>query len=316
MLLTKLVDANRPILNIRFLSLLASICFVFITPHFSYAHGTVTDPPSRVWICYQENPENPVSSPCIDAVASHGTQPLYDWMEINQANANGNHLQVVPDGNLASGGRPDKYGGMDQVRSDWVATPVTPGPLMVTWTNTAPHATEYYDVYITNENWTPDSPLTWDDLTLLVRTTQSAAAGRVDIPVDLPARTGKHVIYSVWQRSDSPEAFYSTSDVDFGPGTTTVEPDADLLPDFALEQNYPNPFNPTSKIAYRLAKGVLVNLKVFDVSGREVRTLVDHFQAAGKYEVLFRGEELNSGIYFYRLQAGNFVETKRMVLLK
>lgn len=180
------------------------------------AHGTVISPPSRVYNCYQENPENPSSAPCIAAVASHGTQPLYDWNEINQGFADGNHTAVVPDGNLASGGRPLKYGGMDQVRTDWVATPVSPGAFTVTWTNSAPHATAYYDVYITKASWTPDQPLTWNDLTLLVRTNPSPPETTVNIPVVLPARTGKHVIYSVWQRSDSPEAFYSTSDVDFG----------------------------------------------------------------------------------------------------
>jgi predicted carbohydrate-binding protein with CBM5 and CBM33 domain len=189
---------------------------LFTTSQLGFSHGTVTYPPSRIWICYQENPENPDSPACIASVASHGTQPLYDWNAINQANANGNHMQVVPDSNLASGGRPVTYGGMDQVRSDWVTTPVTPGPFTVTWTNSAPHATAYYDVYITKASWTPNQPLTWNNLTLLVRTDPSPAASTVDIPVTLPSRTGHHVIYSVWQRSDSPEAFYSTSDIDFG----------------------------------------------------------------------------------------------------
>ena len=196
--------------------LLLSGLFLMSGMQFAFAHGTVTSPASRVWNCYLENPENPTSAACIAAVASHGSQPLYDWNEINQGNADGNHTAVVPDGNLPSGGRPDKYGGMDQVRTDWVATPVTPGAFTVTWTNSAPHATAYYDVYITNADWTPDQPLTWSSLTLLVRTDPSPAEATVDIPVTLPARTGKHIIYSVWQRSDSPEAFYSTSDVDFG----------------------------------------------------------------------------------------------------
>ncbi len=188
-------------------------------------HGTVTYPPSRVWNCFQEDPESPDSAACIAAVASHGTQPLYDWSEINQANVNGNHRQFIMDGNLASGGRPNKYGGMDQVRTDWVSTQVSPGPFTVTWTNHAPHATEYYEVYITKESWKPDQPLTWDSLVLLERTPPSGPERIVNIPVTLPARTGKHVIYSIWQRSDSPEAFYSTSDIDFdGGGTDTQAP--------------------------------------------------------------------------------------------
>ena len=216
-MLMKPVYLSTPFL-VRCLPLSLTICLVFIggLTELIHAHGTVTFPASRIWNCYLENPENPVSAPCIAAVASHGSQPLYDWNEINQGMANGNHTAVVPDGNLASGGRPGKYGGMDLISPDWVATPVNAGPLTVTWTNSAPHATSYYRVYITNANWNPSMPLTWGNLTLLTETTPSPAAGTVDIPVTLPARTGKHVIFSVWQRSDSPEAFYSVSDVDFG----------------------------------------------------------------------------------------------------
>jgi len=168
-----------------------------------YTHGTVIAPPSRVWTCFQENPESPDSPACITSVADFGTQHLYDWASILQGQANENHQAVVPNGNLASGGKPEIYGGMDQVRSDWVKTDVTPGPYEVVWNNSAPHATEYYRVYIT---------------TLLVETPFRVPAARDTIDVVLPNRTGHHVIYSVWQRSDSPEAFYSASDVDFGGG--------------------------------------------------------------------------------------------------
>jgi len=286
--------------------------FVLITTaQFAFSHGTVTSPPSRIWNCYKENPENPTSAPCISAVASHGTQALYDWNEINQGNANGNHVNYVQDGHLASGGRPDKYGGMDQVRSDWVATPVSPGPYTITWTISAPHATSYFDVYITHENWTPAQPLTWDNLTRLVRTPQSSATNEIDILVTLPVRTGKHVIYSVWQRSDSPEAFYSTSDIDFGAGTTSIDP---TLANFALNQSYPNPSSSLSKIGYKLGTDEFVSLKVYDLSGQEVATLVNSFQTSGEYEVTFNMENLSSGMYLYRLQAGAFIETKRLIL--
>ena len=205
------------------LGLLICMVISLMTNEFVFAHGTVTSPPSRVWNCYQENPENPSSAPCIAAVASHGPQPLYDWNEINQGDANGQHIDLIQDGNLASGGRPIKYGGMDLVSMDWVATPVSAGPFTVTWTNTAPHATSYYEVYITNADWTPAQPLTWGSLTLLVRTDPSVAESTTNIPVTLPARLGKHVIYSIWQRSDSGEAFYSTSDIDFGTAALSVD---------------------------------------------------------------------------------------------
>ena len=276
----------------------------------AFPHGTVTSPVSRIYNCWQENPENPESSPCIAAVISHGTQPLYDWNEINQANANGEHELYVFDGNLASGGRPEKYGGMDQITTEWVATPVSPGPFTITWTNTAPHATEYYDVYITKESWTPGQPLTWDSLELLVRTSPSSAASSVDIPVILPVRTGKHVIYSVWQRSDSPEAFYSTSDIDFD-GVLSID---DLSTDFNLSHNYPNPFNSKTIIGYRLENDAFVTINIYDVFGKKVSTLVNSNQSSGEHEETFNGENLSTGVYFYVFQIGSYIEARRMIL--
>ena len=295
-------------MNYRLLSIIIIILLTII--QLAYPHGTVTSPVSRIYNCWQENPQNPESPPCIAAVISHGTQPLYDWNEINQANANGEHELYVFDGNLASGGRPEKYGGMDQITSEWVATPVSPGPFTITWTNTAPHATEYYDVYITKESWTPDQPLTWDSLELLVRTSPSSAANSVDIPVILPVRTGKHVIYSIWQRSDSPEAFYSTSDIDFD-GVLSID---DLSTDFNLSHNYPNPFNSKTKIGYRLENDAFVTINVYDVFGKKVSTLVNRNQSSGEHEVTFNGENLSTGVYFYVFQIGSYIEARRMIL--
>jgi hypothetical protein len=85
---------------------------------------------------------------------------------------------------------------------------------------------------------------------------------------------------------------------------------------FMLYQNYPNPFNPSTRIQYSVASSRIVLLKVYDVLGRDVATLVNERKSPGTYEVNFDGSKLPSGIYFYRLQAGNFVETKKLVLLK
>lgn len=85
---------------------------------------------------------------------------------------------------------------------------------------------------------------------------------------------------------------------------------------YFLSQNYPNPFNPTTKIKYRVPDFSLITLKVYDILGREVATLVNEEKPAGEYEVEFGGANLPSGVYFYQLKAGNFVETKQMVLIK
>ncbi len=85
---------------------------------------------------------------------------------------------------------------------------------------------------------------------------------------------------------------------------------------FALEQNYPNPFNPSTKISWQSPVGGHQTLKVYDVLGNEVATLVNEEKPAGVYEVEFDASRLSSGIYFYTLRAGNFIETKKMILMK
>jgi len=85
---------------------------------------------------------------------------------------------------------------------------------------------------------------------------------------------------------------------------------------FALRQNYPNPFNPSTTIQYDLPTNKMVSLRVYDLLGREVVTLVEKRQEAGSYQVVFDAVNLPSGIYFYRLTAGDFVSSRKMLLIK
>jgi len=92
---------------------------------------------------------------------------------------------------------------------------------------------------------------------------------------------------------------------------------APTLPrDPELNQNYPNPFNPTTTISYNLPSGGNVTLGIFDVLGKQVAQLVDGLQSAGYHSVKFDGSALRSGVYFYRIQSGTFVDTKKLILIK
>jgi hypothetical protein len=91
--------------------------------------------------------------------------------------------------------------------------------------------------------------------------------------------------------------------------------------EFSLSQNYPNPFNPSTKINFTISSEVKrgtsnVKLIVYDILGREIKTLLNKPIQPGEYEIEFDGSELPSGVYFYKLSAGNFVETKKMMLIK
>jgi hypothetical protein len=100
------------------------------------------------------------------------------------------------------------------------------------------------------------------------------------------------------------------------PVTAIQEPTVSLPRSFGLAQNYPNPFNPTTTISYQLPAVSLVTLKVYDMLGREIATLVDGKQLAGVHTVRWDASLFPSGVYFYRLATDDFVETKKMVLMK
>ncbi len=85
---------------------------------------------------------------------------------------------------------------------------------------------------------------------------------------------------------------------------------------FILQQNYPNPFNPTTNISFSIPANTFVTLKIYDVLGREITTLVNDILSAGNYTNSFNAENLSSGIYFYKLEAGGFIQTKKMVLIR
>ncbi|MCC6254452.1 MAG: T9SS type A sorting domain-containing protein, partial [Ignavibacteriaceae bacterium] len=129
------------------------------------------------------------------------------------------------------------------------------------------------------------------------------------------------------------KSFYRLKQIDFD-GTyeysNIIEVDFSLPIGFSLEQNYPNPFNPTTTIKYSVpnvtlspdksginsVEGSRVQLKIYDVLGNEISTLVNEEKPAGNYEIRFDAAKLSSGVYFYQLKAERFLETKKMILLR
>ncbi|MFJ8594489.1 lytic polysaccharide monooxygenase [Streptomyces sp. NPDC093598] len=182
------------------------------------AHGSMGDPVSRISQCYAEGPESPRSAACKAAVAAGGTQALYDWNGIRIGDAGGRHQQLIPDGKLCSANN-EQFRGLDLARADWPATSVRSGSHTFKYRVTAPHKGTF-KVYLTKPGYDPAKPLAWKDLDLAkpvaTSTDPAATGGFYTFSGTLPQRSGKHLLYAVWQRSDSPEAFYSCSDVSFG----------------------------------------------------------------------------------------------------
>ena len=121
--------------------------------------------------------------------------------------------------------------------------------------------------------------------------------------------------------------YYRLKQIDFNGGfeySNEIKIDVTGPLTFSLSQNYPNPFNPSTRIKFSIAKSSipgrsglqLVKLVVYDVLGKEVATLVNEEKSAGTYEVEFDGNDLTSGIYFYQLRAGKFVESRKIILVK
>ena len=130
---------------------------------------------------------------------------------------------------------------------------------------------------------------------------QNGGARVFDSPWDMPL--------DIWSASPKPEEFAPE-------GWVSVEEIPGNPQSYTLEQNFPNPFNPSTKIRFSIPEQGLVTLKVFNLLGEEVVTLINYEMTNGTYEVDFKGTDVSSGIYFYSLTANNFIATKKMILLK
>jgi len=211
------------------------------------AHGSVEQPPSRTYTCRFFDLDDPM---CIQAWAAD-PQSLYDWMEVNIGDAAGRHQELIPDGQLCSAGR-EKYAAFDEP-GDWPTRALEPdseGLYSVDFFATAPHAAEYFRFYLSREGFDPIvDRLGWDDLELVhdsgpVAYTDLVAQPHYPFRLALPGREGRYVLYLVWQRSDSPEAFYGCSDVVVGTDSGSAGPSAPVVPPETSPESTHDPVSP------------------------------------------------------------------------
>ncbi|MEU7383348.1 lytic polysaccharide monooxygenase [Streptomyces sp. NPDC042207] len=188
------------------------------------AHGAPTDPVSRVYACSPDGGWAGTAA-CRAAVAANGGAPFAAWDNLRVANVGGRDRQVVPDGRLCSGGLP-AYKGLDLARTDWPSTRLAPGArLTMSYASTIAHEGTFR-LYLTRPGYDPTKPLTWSDLPERPFAEVKDApltGGAYRIGATLPAdRTGRHVLFTVWQNSSTPDTYYSCSDVVFAKATNAT----------------------------------------------------------------------------------------------
>ncbi|WP_309114786.1 lytic polysaccharide monooxygenase [Saccharothrix sp.] len=200
------------------------------------AHGAMMKPGSRTFLCWQDGltPQGnivPVNPACDAAVKAGGTNALYNWFGVLRSDGAGRMAGFIPDGKLCSGNNPT-FAGFDIARDDYPVTHLTAGANFNFTYNMWAHHPGTFRLYITKDSWSPTRPLAWSDLesTPFLSVTDPPRSGSVGTAEGhyywsgrLPSgKSGRHIVYSVWQRSDSTETFYNCSDVVFDGGNGEV----------------------------------------------------------------------------------------------
>jgi len=221
-------------------------------PLSAFGHGTVSSPKSRVLRVYEDLVGGGSNHPATDAAINHaGSGAYFTWNQVAKnivpysgvgeaPYLNGNK---IPDGQLASGasGTGLNFSGLDLVSNswDWPAQEVAPGSLDLTWYATATHDPSYFKAWITKADYNHKTPLAWGKMEFLGDLTHSKVGQNYFMNVILPERTGRHVLYVVWQRIDpAGEAFFSAVDLNFsGGGGGPVHPPAVSIEDRNVPEN-------------------------------------------------------------------------------
>jgi predicted carbohydrate-binding protein with CBM5 and CBM33 domain len=206
-------------------SLVAVMLVAIPSAPVAWAHGGTTFPATRTYACFVDGKEGgnggdlmPTNPACQAAIAQGGKQPLWDWFGNLLPNI-GKNWSSLPDGSLC--GPSDKYAPYRMARTDWPTTTLRPGASITMRYNAwAQHPGTWYQ-FVTKNGWNPSQPLRWSDLEPWHQVTNPPINGsgpygpEYTWPATLPNKSGRHIIYSVWERSDSPEGFFACSDVIF-----------------------------------------------------------------------------------------------------
>jgi chitin-binding protein len=190
------------------------------------AHGAPDNPLSRTLACAPGGTHEQ-SEVCQAALAASDRAAFEDWDYLHIAGVAGQHREAVPDGELCSGGV-DQFAGLDLPRGDWPAIELVPGAeVTFTYRTTIPHQ-GIFRLYVTVEGYDPTEPLGWSDLEpdpFLTATNPEVVSDAYQLPGRLPSdRTGRHLIYTIWENTDTPDTYYSCSDVMFKPATAATPP--------------------------------------------------------------------------------------------
>lgn len=191
------------------------------------AHGAPDQPISRTAACAPDGP-HVESAVCRAALAASGRAAFDDWDYVHVADVAGRDREVIPDGALCSGGDA-RFAGLDLPRGDWPATELVGGAeLTFTYRTTIPHQGTFR-MYVTTDGYDPEQPLAWSDLEdepFLTATNPEVVGDAYRMPGRLPdGKTGRHLIFTIWQNSDTPDTYYSCADVVFGaPDRPSVGP--------------------------------------------------------------------------------------------
>lgn len=199
------------------------------------AHGSVVDPASRNYGCWQrwgndfQNPAMATQDPMCWQAWQADPQAMWNWNGLFREGVAGNHQAAIPDGQLCSGGRTQsgRYNAMDTVGA-WKTTPISSN-FRIKLYDQASHGADYIRVYVTKQGFNAlTKPLAWSDLELVgqigntpaSRWTPETAGVSIQVPGSAPGRTGRHIVYTIWQASHMDQSYYFCSDVDFSGGPT------------------------------------------------------------------------------------------------